>query len=296
MFDIIRSLRSTLAAALVLTTLSPALAIASEPTFPSNGPNPFTAAEGYVDSKGDIVVLDDGVFAQAETVAVQPVYLSQNGGDAAWYDLAMGLAGDKGDAAGAGAIAASRFDLSAPAETGFGFAGHATDADLAVLRVAVGLGHVIALRGVGDEAGANKLAAELRQHGSDLDVLTPDARGAAIAILQGGERGGLHGLQIGRALEAGVRGIAVKERAHGYFAAGIWASSAMLVAARGGNTHFAAMAEPLAVMLDKDAVMKGHDRKIASELRAIATELGQAKPDVQKVRGHVANVLKIARG
>lgn len=41
---------------------------------------------------------------------------------------------------------------------------------------------------------------------------------------------------------------------------------------------------------------KPHDRKIASELRAIATELAEAKPDVQKVRGHVANVLKIARG
>ena len=286
--------RRHLATALIAAALVPATAFAQPATFPSNGPNPFTPAEGYVDTKGDIGVLDDGVFQSAETVAVQPVYLQQNGGKAAWYDLAMGLREGRGGAAGTATIAAGAFDLGA-GSGGFGFAGAVQDADRAVLRVAVGLGHVIALRGVGDEAGADQLGERLRQSDADLDALTPESRVAAAAIPSGKTEDGLVGLHIGRALEAGVRGIAVKDRANGYFCAGFWASSAMLVAARGGNAHVAAMAEPLAQMLDKDAAFGHTDRKIAKELRAVAAELGQAKPDVAKVRASVARILDLSR-
>ena len=74
------------------------------------------------------------------------------------------------------------------------------------------------------------------------------------------------------------------------------ASAAMLVGARGGNAHFAAMAEPLAQMLDKDAAFGSADRRIASELRGIAAELQVKAPNVDAIAQRVARILDVARG
>jgi hypothetical protein len=285
--------RAAAATALIATAGAPLAASAAEPTLPVRGPASVHAAEGIVTARGDIVVLNARVFDEARTVAVQPVFFGGARAEAAWYDLALGLEQGKADAGAVASLAANPLDLR-PAEGGFGFAGAASDADLDVLRVAVGLGQLLALRGVGDAAGAAALERTLRQQGAAFGVLTRETQGAIGAILGGGER--LVGVALGAALQAGLRGIPARERAHGYVCAGVWASAAQLVAARGGHATFAAMAEPLAQLLDKDAAFGSADRKVAAALRAIAAELGAARPDVGRVRAQVEIVLQVARG
>ena len=259
----------------------------------TKGANPFAAATGWVEKRGEIVVIDDSTVADAKTVSVVPAYVSAAGGDAAWLDLALGLQNGKLDAGAA--VAATAAPLDVVTRGAFGFAGQATDADLDVLRISVGLGHILALRGMGDHQGAETLAAELRKQSDLLDVLDQDSRAVATQILQGGGSE-MVGVTLGRALTTGLRGIATRERAHGYFVAGVWSGAATLVAARGGNANFAGFAEPMAQMLDKDARFGSHDRKIASAMRTMAKELTSSRPDTVAVRNQVALVLAVARG
>lgn len=284
----------TLAGALLVGGIASPLAAAAREFEPlTRGANPFASATGWVDKRGEIVVIDDSTVEGAKTVAVLPAYVGAAGGDAAWLDLALGLQNGMLDAGAA--VAATAAPLDVTTRGAFGFAGQATDADLDVLRISVGLGHILALRGMGDAQGAEAVASELRKQADLLDVLDHDSRAVAAQILQGGGEE-MVGVTLGRALTTGLRGIATRERAHGYFVAGVWSGAATLVAARGGNANFAGFAEPMAQMLDKDAKFGSHDRQIATAMRAMAKELSHARPDASAVRKQVAQVLAIARG
>lgn len=289
-----RQTAAALAGAILVGGVASPLAAAARDFDPlTKGANPFAAATGWVDKRGEIVVIDDSTVADAKTVSVMPAYVGASGGDAAWLDLALGLQNGKLDAGAAVSAAAAPLDVVTRGT--FGFAGQATDADLDVLRISVGLGHILALRGMGDEQGAETIAAELRKQSKLLAVLDADSRSVAAQILQGGGQE-MVGVTLGRALTTGLRGIATRERAHGYFVAGVWSGAATLVAARGGNANFAGFAEPMAQMLDKDARFGSHDRQIASAMRAMAKELSSERPDAGAVRKQVATVLAIARG
>ncbi len=255
--------------------------------------NQLASAVGYVDGQGEMIVCDDAMFHGGGAVAVLPAMIGAAGSDAAWLDLALGLQRGKLDAAAAVTAMASPLDHAAGAHN---FAGIDSASDRHVLRVSVALGHLLTLRGLGDQAAAAALTAELRGAGAQeaLAVLDPATRGAIAALLSD-ERAEMIGVHLGRAFTAGLRGVPTQERAHGYLVAGLWAGSATLVALRGGNETFRSVAEPVAQLLDKDAAAGSLDPKLARVLRQSAGELAKQAPDASLVRKHADRILDLAR-
>ncbi len=240
-----------------------------------------------------MIVCDDSMFRGSAAVAVLPAMIGAAGSDAAWLDLALGLTGGKLDAAAAVAAVAAPLDQGASAHN---FAGLDNASDRQVLRISVALGHLMTLRGLGDQAAAAALTAELRGNDAQqaIAVLDPVTRGAIAALLSD-ERAEMVGVHLGRAFTAGLRGLPTQERAHGYFVAGLWAGSATLVALRGGNEAFRGVAEPVAQLLDKDAAAGSLDPKLARVLRQSAGELAKQTPDATAVRKHADRILDLAR-
>lgn len=240
----------------------------------------------------------DAELLEAETVAVQPVLGVGAGANGAWYDLANYAKVAKVNKAEAKVALATAISMPKVVEKGFGFAGASSAKDMRVLHYAVGLGFLFTRMQLGATAKAKSTAALLKKHESALTDLTPATRAAVTSLLKGataGKKAAANGkFFLSTSLRAGVRGVAAgPQRAHGYFLAGVWAGGALLYASMGGNDTYANMAEPIAVMLDKDASFGGSDRVLAKHLRAIAKELKAKKPSARAVGQQILAMQKV---
>jgi hypothetical protein len=243
---------------------------------------------------------DQIMLANDNVVAVQPVFMVGAGAEGGWYDMAAYVAGAKADKAAGAEVAKAAISAPKAIDKGFGFAGAASAKDVRVLHQGVALGFIPALLIAGDQAKAKSLATGLMGSMDSLADLTEDAQKSAKLFIALGLRdkkmdGELLGMVFATAMRAGMSGIAAgPQRPHGYYVAGIWAGNALLFATLGGkNDTFADMAEPICVLLDKDAAFGGSDRTIASHMRTIAAELRKEKPSAATVRGEVEAILSV---
>ncbi len=240
----------------------------------------------------------DSDILEAETVAVQPVLGVGAGANVAWYNLANYAAVAKVDQSEAKAALAAGIVMPKAAEKGFGFAGASDAKDMRVLHYGISLSYLFVRMSLRDVAKSKDAAELLKKSASLLADLSPEARGAAMDLVLGASQGKRTAASgkffLAEALKAGMRGVAAgPQRAHGYYMAGIWAGGALLYASIGGNETYADMAEPIAIMLDKDASFGGSDREIAKHLRVIAKELKAKKPSARAVGLEILAIQKI---
>ncbi len=275
-------------AAFALTALLSTSALAQPYSLPLPGANPVPMTQGmYVD--GQAVVLSDAAFLSAKTVAVQPVVLS-GAGD--WFALATRMAIAKPAPA---AVAAAGAALATLGHQTLGFAGEATTGDRAMLRAALHVGALESARALGDTRAAGRLALAVARDKALFASLSPRALAAVHKSVSETQAVGAVdvALRMGDLLTAATR-VQKDPRRHGYLAAGAWAGAAILVASMGGDAGYAMLAEPLAQELDKDAAFGALDRKVATALRGIATELQRKRPSVAKVQELVGTLVGLS--
>ncbi len=263
---------------------------------------PAPAAAATTTNAASIGEPTDAIITSGDNIAVvQPVFMVGQGSDAAWRDLAASVHGKKAGAAGAAEI--GKLQIDAPkkvAKEANQFAGSSAAADIAVLQQSVALGFIPALVISGKTDAAKALAQKLAGNLEVLEGLSEDARKSAMVFIALGlaekeAEGKLIGMIFGMAMRSGMVGIATgPQRGHGYYVAGVWSGMAMMFASIGGKHEtFADIAEPICVLLDKDAQFGGSDRTIAAHMRKIAEELRKETPDVGVVRGEVGGILAV---
>ncbi len=242
------------------------------------------------------------MITSSDNIAVvQPVFMVGQGSEAAWHDLAASVHGKKAGAAGAAEI--GKLQIDAPkkvAKEANQFAGSSAAADIAVLQQSVALGFIPALVISGKADAAKALAQKLAGNLEVMSSLSEETRKSALVFIALGlaekeVEGKLIGMIFAMAMRSGMTGIAEgPQRGHGYYVAGIWTGMAMMFASIGGkHDTFADIAEPICVLLDKDAQFGGSDRKIAAHMRKMAEELRKETPDVGVVRGEVGGILSV---
>ncbi|MCO4761397.1 MAG: hypothetical protein KC502_07825 [Myxococcales bacterium] len=241
----------------------------------------------------------DADILEAETVAVQPVLGVGAGANVAWYDIANYAKLAKVDKASAKEVASLAIAVPKAVDKGFGFAGASGAKDIRVLQFSIALGALPALLRAGAGKSAKKYAGMLKANKGALAVLSPASRSAAELMITSAASGRnlakLNKFFLAEALKAGVRGVSAgPQRAHGYYIAGVWAGGALLYGMLGGNNTYADMAEPIAIMLDKDASFGGSDRALATRLRTIAKQLRAKKPDVRAIKSELAAMMKVS--
>lgn len=243
-----------------------------------------------------VTAISDEHIMQANTVAVQPVFMVGADADAAWSSMSeqISLRKSSGDATKALDAAAA---LVAPKKTegGFGFAGHSSDDDIKILRYGIAAGILPVMVKFGRTKRAAAMAAELDASAGLLGPLTKQTQAAAALLRTLGKSGKADGKLLGMlyasSIRSGMVGIAQgPQRGHGYYATGVWASGAVLLALLGGSAVYADMGEPLAVLLDQDAAFGGSDRQLATMVREIAAEVRKDKPDAAKIMTVIAKM------
>ncbi len=243
---------------------------------------------------------DEVILSGENVVAVQPVFMVGQGSEGAWFDMAAYVSGAKVDKAAADEAAKAAIAAPKAIDKGFGFAGASTAKDVRVLHQAIALGFVPSLVIAGQADKAKALATNLAGSMDALADLSGDAQEsaklfAAIGLADKKVKEELVGMIFAKAMRAGMKGIADgPQRAHGYYVAGIWTGMSLLFASLGGKSDtFSDLAEPICVLLDKDASFGGADRTIASHMRTIAAELKKERPSAATVRGEVEAILNV---
>jgi len=223
--------------------------------------------------------------ADYKVVAVAPVLSASNTRGVFEAELAAQASGlsYSGDKAAAAKKAAS----AGLASSGFGFAGKAQGADVALLILASTLGMLPTAMKI-DPAAAKNNAAQIKALMPKVEGrIAPDvikAINIAVAAVEADDfQTALKALLVAMAVSAE----SIKkgnERAHGYVATGLYAGLAVTWAAAGQqNTAFAEIAAPLVMLLEEDAAMGGADRQVAAQLKTVANEVGAASPNVSNV-------------
>lgn len=170
---------------------------------------------------------------------------------------------------------------------GFGFAGKATRADMAML----GLGSVTGMLPATMKLDAAHLKDQVAQARAGLaklgDKLDPRAVAAFTAALDSADNQDFTGTMklLVDAMMTTVEGITKgKERVHAYTAIGLYFGLCTVWTAMGKqSTAFASLAEPLERMLEEDALMGGMDRAVSAQLKVVAETVGSAQPSLDKV-------------
>lgn len=258
------------------------------------------AAAPAADSAAMTAPTDELILSGDNVVAVQPVFMVGAGADGAWYDMAAYVSGAKVNKAASDEAAKAAISAPKAIDKGFGFAGASSAKDVRVLHQAIALGFVPSLVVAGQADKAKQLATGLVGSMDALADLTPEAQEsaklfAALGLADKKVKEELVGMIFARAMRAGMKGIADgPQRAHGYYVAGVWSGMSLLFASLGGKSEtFADLAEPICVLLDKDASFGGSDRTIASHMRTIAAELKKEAPSAAVVRGEVEAILNV---
>lgn len=233
---------------------------------------------------------DDGELARAATVGVLPVLMPGPSRQAGYASLAATWSrGQAGQAVGA----PGEFVTVDGPGGGFAFAGQAGAGDVQIMKYAFLLGATLT------QASNPERLAEMVKTLTDgrevLAPLSPAVVKAVDAFLASAKAGDIRAAALAEALMAAEEGIAAgPARAHGYFAAGVWLGTAMTAAGIDGlDPAFAAMAAPLAVMLEEDAQFGGADRKLAAVLRDVAQTFAAGKPDPTAFRAALSKVVDV---
>lgn len=167
------------------------------------------------------------------------------------------------------------------ANSGFGFAGQATDADVILL----GYGFVLStlVLEAGDPARLAKSVDVLKKGREVLAPLTPELVAAADRYIAAGMAGRVDLEALAALLGAAQEGLAKgPARGHGYLVAGFWYGLTLVaVSNQSVSTDLVALARPLAELFDADAQFDGADRNVAANLRAMAAIIGAESIDVE---------------
>jgi len=233
----------------------------------------------------------DASLLEARTVGVLPVLSAGPSRDGAY--LRMAAAVEQGAEASRPGLRAGEL-ASLDVDAGFAFAGESTEDDVHILRFAFILGGLAAE--AHDPHAVRETAHSLAAARGLLAPLSSDAIEALDRVVAAAHEGRVDTRAIVESLRAAEEGIAAgPARAHGYLAAGLWFGLSMLAATLDEvDPGFIAMAGPLAMMLDEDAVFGGSDRRLAAELRAVAGLLGAPQLDAAAQRDALTRAMTVS--
>ena len=274
----------------------------AEPAAPAAAPAATPAAASAAPAATNAAMTEptDAIITSGDNVvAVQPVFMVGERSEAAWFDLAASVVTRKASSAGIAEI--GKLEVGAPKKVegeANQFAGSSSAKDIRVLHQAIALGFIPALVVAGKTEAAKGLAAKLAGTMDSLEGLTKDTVDSAKIFIGLGMtdkevEGKMIGMIFALAMKSGMQGIAEgPQRAHGYYIAGVWTGMSLMFASLGGqNDTFADLAEPICVLLDKDASFGGSDKTMAAHMRTIAAELRKETPDASVVRAQVEAIL-----
>jgi len=215
----------------------------------------------------------------ATTVGVLPVLSSGVSRDASYQRMAAYMSMGATLEAGTRPLARGGDLVELDIDSGFAFAGASTEADVAILKYAFLAASLTAQ--ANDPAEIRDTAGVLEAGRALLAPLSPETISAIDRFILTAKRGQIDASALSASLMAAEAGIASgPARAHGYFATGVWLGVSVLAAALDeADPGFIAVAEPLAVMLDEDALFGGSDRQLAAQLRRLASLLSQPRLD-----------------
>jgi hypothetical protein len=250
-----------------------------------------------------------------ECVGVQPVLIVSNSPDAAWK--AFGTSFQSGDlkekdvAALRGHsvfnAANHRVESSQKAETrgiaravgdghtAHGFAGTSTKDDISALRYAWVTGLMVtSIQTKGSKT--KEMLKVLKAKKNVISGLSDGVRKGIADLLKAAENGHVEGSAIARIIRSAQNGLGVGPvRAHGYFLAGLWSGLSVLAASQTTpNSAFMSMAEPIAILLEKDARFGGTDHKVAKVMRDIAASIKTGKSSARDIAKKSAQLFKLA--
>ena len=242
-----------------------------------------SAAPSFADTPRPSATLTDG-----QVVGVLPVLTTGN--RAAAYERLTALVEDR---AGHNGVLAPTAIAPLTGDQGFGFAGASTDQDIALFRLAYLIGSAPSVDGDTQELAA--IAQRVAAGKDAFAALGPELAKAMDTIAAKLARGVVDGRAIVDLMRRAEEGIAKgPARAHGYLAAGLWLGTSMLaVGLPSPDTELAAMAGPLATLFEEDAELGGSDRKIAVELRQVATMLERGRVDLVAYQASLGRVMAV---
>lgn len=248
----------------------------------------LTLAPGHALAAGEPP--SDAEILNSKTVGVLPVLatgLSRQ--DTYQHVAALAVRGIEAKPTGNGA---KLVDLNGDGG-GMAFAGSSSTADIRILQwafIAGGLASNMA------EPEVYKQAVAFLEAGREgLASLSPKLVAACDRYVAAAKAGRVDGEALVQALSAAEEGISAgPERAHGYFATGMWLGLSFLAAAAGEpDPNYYGMAVPLATLLEEDAGFGGSDRALAKEVRAIGFLMSQANPDLETLQKHLGAALAV---
>lgn len=233
----------------------------------------------------------DAELLGAKTVGVLPVLATGVSRQETYLHVtAMVMRGVEANVGGDGA---KLVPMEASGDGGFAFAGESTSADVRILRFAFVLGG-LASNG-GDEALFKQAVAFLESEREAIAGLEPRLIAAVDRYLTGAKAGQVNAQAVVDSLGAAEVGIANgPERAHGYYATGVWLGLTYLaLAVDEPNPNFYGMAAPLATLLEEDAGFGGSDLALAKEVRALGELLATPRASLDAVERHLAAALDV---
>jgi hypothetical protein len=174
---------------------------------------------------------------------------------------------------------------------GFGFAGKAQNADIALLMIGDTIGMLPTAMKL-DAAQAKQSAMQLAAIVAKIEGrVDPQVIKALNIALQACQEGDFDTTTKALLVAMATSADAIKkgsERAHGYMATGLYAGIATIFAASGtGNQTLADIGDPLVQYLQQDAALGGADRAVAAQVKLVAAELGKSAPSLDVVVGAI---------
>ncbi|TNF23386.1 MAG: hypothetical protein EP329_27655 [Deltaproteobacteria bacterium] len=232
----------------------------------------------------------DADILNAKTVGVLPVLATGLSRQDTYRNVAaMTLRGLDAKPAGDGATLVPMKDDGG----GMAFAGSSSTADIRILQYAFIAGGLAS--NAADPETYKKAVAFLESQREALASLSPALVSACDKYVAAAKAGRIDGESLVKALAAAEQGISAgPERAHGYFAVGIWLGISFIAVAAGEpDPDFYGMAVPLATLLEEDATFGGSDRALAKEVRAIGEVLSKPSPDLGALKKHLGAALAV---
>ena len=171
------------------------------------------------------------------------------------------------------------------APSGLSFGGRSDAADLLALHAGYVVGRMTSQAAAGEVAALQQLARWLAARSGSLAFLSEDLNRALALFIEEAAAGRVDAARVAELLAAAEAGIgAGAERAHGYFASGVWSGVALASAASpAGRQTVAAAGSNLLEFLVRDAAAGGSDLRVAERVRAVLGELSSPSPQVTRV-------------
>lgn len=232
----------------------------------------------------------DAELLGAKTVGVLPVLATGMSRQETYLHVtAMVMRGVEANVGGDGA----KLVPMEASDGGFAFAGESTSADVRILRFAFVLGGLAS--NAADAELFKQAVGFLESEREAIAGLEPRLIAAVDRYITGAKAGQVNAQALVDSLGAAEVGIANgPERAHGYYATGVWLGLSYLALAAGEpDPNFYGMAAPLATLLEEDAGFGGSDLALAKEVRALGELLSTPRASLAGVQRHLEAALAV---